>query len=58
MREGIESLLRVRFGDEGVKLMPEIQQIHEEETLRTILRALETATSLDEARRLWTPPAS
>lgn len=54
-REGIESLLRVRFGDEGLKLMPEIREIHEEETLRAILKALETATSLDEVRRLWAP---
>lgn len=34
MREGIESLLRVRFGEEGLKLMPEIQQVYEEERLR------------------------
>jgi predicted DNA-binding ribbon-helix-helix protein len=52
-REGIESLLRVRFGEEGLKLMSEIQEIHEEETLRAVLKALETATSLDEVRRLW-----
>ncbi|HZV04644.1 MAG TPA: hypothetical protein VE999_06115 [Gemmataceae bacterium] len=54
-REGIESLLRVRFGEEGLKLMPEIQEIHEEETLRAILKALETAASLDEIRRIWSP---
>jgi hypothetical protein len=58
MREGIEVLLRVRFGDEGVKLMPEIREIHEEETLRAILKALETVASPDEVRRLWSPPAS
>jgi hypothetical protein len=58
MCEGIESLLRVRFGDEGLKLMPEIREIHEEETLRAVLKALETATQLDEVRRLWSPPAS
>jgi hypothetical protein len=52
---GIESLLRVQFGEEGLKLMPEIHEIHEEETLRAILKALETATSLDEVRRLWAP---
>lgn len=58
MRLGIESMLRFRFGDEGLKLMPEIREIHEEETLRAILKALETANSLDEVRRLWSPPAS
>jgi hypothetical protein len=54
MRLGIESLLRVRFGDQGLQLMPEI---HEEEKPRAILKALETAASPDEVRRLWMPPA-
>jgi hypothetical protein len=57
-REGIEVLLRMRFGDEGLKLMPEIREIHEEETLRAILQALGTAANLDEVRRLWSPGAS
>ena len=57
LRQGIESLLRVRFGDEGLQLMPEIQEIHEEEKLEAILKALETAASLDEVRRLWSPGA-
>jgi hypothetical protein len=58
LREGIESLLRVRFREDGLKLMPEIREIHEEETLRAVLKTLETANSLDEVRRLWSPPAS
>ena len=58
LREGIESVLRIRFGEDGLKLMPEIREIHEEETLRAVLKALETASSLDEVRRLWAPPAS
>jgi len=57
MRRGIESLLKVRSGDEGLKLMPEIQDIHEEEKLDAILTALETAASPDEVRRLWSPGA-
>ncbi len=57
LREGIESLLRVRFGDEGLKLMPEIQEIHEEEKLRAILKTLETAATANEVRRLWSPDA-
>ncbi len=52
---GIESLLRVRFGDEGLKLMPEIHEIYEEEKLLAILKALETAASPDEVRRLRVP---
>jgi hypothetical protein len=54
-RQGIESLLKVRFGDEGLKLMPEIQEIHDEEILQAVLKALETASSLDEVRRVWSP---
>jgi hypothetical protein len=55
LRKGIESLLKVRFQEEGLKLMPEIHGIHEEEKLEAILKALETATSLGEVRRLWAP---
>jgi len=55
--KGIESLLKVRFNDEGLKLMPEIREIHEEEKLEAILKILETATSLDEVRRLCSPGA-
>jgi hypothetical protein len=53
--EGIEAFLRVRFGDEGLQMMPAIRAIYEEETLRTILKALETAASLEEVRRLCSP---
>jgi hypothetical protein len=53
LHKGIESLLRVRFGSEGLKLMPEISQVLGEEKLTTILHALETAESPDEVRRLW-----
>ena len=38
-----------------LRLMPDIQEIHEAETLRAILKVLETATRLDEVRRLWAP---
>ncbi|HVS39064.1 MAG TPA: hypothetical protein VMS17_26130 [Gemmataceae bacterium] len=54
---GIESVLRIRFGEAGLQLMPEIQQVYEEEKLLAILKALETAASPDEVRRLWAPGA-
>ncbi len=57
LRKGIQSLLRVRFGDEGLRLMPEIEQVYEEEKLEAVLKALETAASPDEVRRLWAPGA-
>jgi hypothetical protein len=53
LRRGIQSLLKVRFGEEGLKLMPEIQQVYGAEKLEAILDALETAASLDDVRRLW-----
>ena len=57
MRRGIEALLKVRFGEEGLKLMPEIHEIHEDEKLDAILTALETAASPDDVRQLWSPAA-
>jgi hypothetical protein len=56
LRLGIESLLRVRFGEAGLRLMPEIQEIYEEEKLQAILIALETAASPNEVRHLWGAP--
>ncbi len=53
LRQGIEAMLRVRFGEEGLKLMPEIHAVHEVERLQAILKALETATSPDAVRTLW-----
>ena len=53
LREGIEVVLRMRFGEEGLKLMPEIREIYEEEKLREVLNALQTAASPDAVRRLW-----
>jgi hypothetical protein len=54
-REGIEAMLRIRFGEEGIKLMPEINEIYDEEQLDVILKALETAASPVEVRRIWSP---
>lgn len=56
LRKGIEAILRVRFGDDGLRLMPEINEIHDEEQLAAILKALESAKSPDEVRPMWAPP--
>ena len=56
MREGIESLLKVRFGEQGFGLMPFVQQSHDEEKLRGILKALEAGLSFDEVRHLCAEP--
>jgi hypothetical protein len=58
MRIGIRSLLKVKFGDEGLQMMPEIENIHYEDQLQAVLDTLETAKTLDEVRRLWTAPTS
>jgi len=58
LRKGIESMLRSRFGEAGLKLMPEIEAIDDEEKLQAILTALETAGNPVEVRRLWSAPAS
>ncbi len=52
--EGIESLLRVRFGAEGLALMPELREIRDHELLRKVLKRIETADSLDDVCRVWT----
>jgi hypothetical protein len=54
----IESLLQQRFGDDGVKLMPEIREIYDEAQLLAIHKALVTAASPDEVRPLLSPSAS
>lgn len=51
--EGIEALLRFRFGESGLRLMPEIRQIEEKDKLEAILRAAETVADPDELRRIW-----
>jgi len=58
IRMGIELFLKTRFGEAGLSLMPEINEIHDEEQLEAILKALETAASPDEVRRLWTSSGS
>jgi hypothetical protein len=57
LREGIESYLRGRFGDDGLKLMPEIEEIYDEAQLRAILKALATGAGLGQVRRMLAPAA-
>lgn len=51
--EGIEVLLRVKFGAEGSQLLPEIRQISDLERLRAVLQAIETAATPEELRRVY-----
>jgi predicted transposase YdaD len=51
---GIAALLEVRFGAEGLELLPEIEGINRVETLEAILSALKTIDSIDRVRQLYT----
>ena len=52
--QGIEACLKMKFGDEGLKLMPELREIQDHVLLGKILHAIPTAASPDELRRVWT----
>ena len=51
--EGIEVCLEIKFGQEGLNLMPEIRQIADFEKLEAILQAIKSASSPDELRKAW-----
>jgi hypothetical protein len=52
---GIEVCLEVKFGQEGLKLLPEIRKLEDHEVLEAVLEAMKTADSPDEVRRVWAP---
>jgi hypothetical protein len=52
--EGLETVLDVRFGEEGLKLLPELREVRDYEVLQAVLRAAKRAASPDELRRIWT----
>jgi len=51
--EGIEALLKLKFGEPGLALMPEIRKVYENEKLAEILRGVETVETLEDLRRIW-----
>jgi hypothetical protein len=55
LQAGIELGLELKFGAEGLQLMPEIRQLTDIEMLRSIRQAIKTATSPEQLRRIWTP---
>jgi hypothetical protein len=52
--QGIEVSLDVKFGAEGLELMPELRQIRDHVLLGKILARIKTAASPDDLRRVWT----
>ncbi|HYT88165.1 MAG TPA: hypothetical protein VEL76_05560 [Gemmataceae bacterium] len=53
--QGIELGLKLKFGPEGLKLLPEIRRLEDMGLLETVLQAIETASTPDELRRVWAP---
>lgn len=53
--EGIEALLDVKFGEEGLKLLPEIRAFDDFEVFRSVLQAIKTANRPEEVRQVWAP---
>ena len=52
--EGIEVFLKVKFGAEGLELMPELRELHDPKLLRAVLEAIPAAAGPSELRRVWT----
>lgn len=53
LRAGIKSSLEIKFGPDGLALVPEIEQIHDIALLESVLDAIKTAEKPDDLRRLW-----
>jgi hypothetical protein len=47
------TILEIKFGDEGLRLLPEIQQIESVEILANLLAALKRVNSLEELRAIY-----
>jgi hypothetical protein len=48
--EGIEGLLEVKFGAEGLALLPKIRELDDVPRLRVVFQAIKTAVTIDEVR--------
>ena len=53
--KGIEVSLKLKFGEEGLPLLPEIRALQDHELLEEVLEAIATANSPDDLRRVWAP---
>lgn len=51
--KGIELGLKLKFGSQGLAVLPEISQIQDTNLLETILSGIETSTTIDELRSLY-----
>lgn len=53
--ESLELGLELKFGSEGLRLLPEISLLEDVEQLRAIQAGLKTANTLDELRQIYQP---
>ncbi|MEH1910569.1 MAG: hypothetical protein V7L05_04405 [Nostoc sp.] len=51
--EGIEIGLELKFGSEGLTVLPEIVQIQNVEILSAILTSIKTVNNLEELRQIY-----
>ncbi|MFQ4143452.1 hypothetical protein [Chlorogloeopsis sp. ULAP02] len=51
--EGIAIGLELKFGSEGLTILPEISQIQDVDILRAILTSIKTVNTLEELRRIY-----
>lgn len=51
--KGIEVGLQIKFGGEGLKLLPEIRELHDHEKLSVVLQAIKNVSTPAELRQLW-----
>ncbi len=54
LTKGIEVALELKFGEAGLRLMPEILAIEDQAKLEAVLHALRTTAGPEELRRVWT----
>ena len=50
---GVEVSLEVKFGAEGLKLLPEIRSLENHEVIDAVLEAIKTANTPEDVRRVW-----
>ncbi len=52
---GIEGMLEVKFGEAGLQLLPVLRQLQDPGELEAALKAIKTAATLEELRRVYAP---
>jgi hypothetical protein len=57
MQHAAARLLRLRFGQAGLDLMPQVRRVTEPASLEALLDAIESTAELDSLRKLLPPEA-